>query len=220
MFGGEGDGHGARSLRRVVGGRWCALGQSRPTPRCDRNGGLRGLVVGANDDMIVEAVRQADKGRNRMPAGVAGAGRGVRCRAPARHREHPAGPAWSRLAAPPGLPPHRPGGPGGDRAACPLSVAADRIGHAAMRAAGLLARLAAEGIRSTAPAPAWSWRSTPRPRCDAGNCHTEGSRARITSPRSVSWSTACRSRPRGWTSPGTRRTADLPTTSSTLWSRR
>jgi hypothetical protein len=31
-----------------------------------------------------------------------------------------------------------------------------------MSAAGLLARLAADGHLSTAPAPAWSWRCTPR----------------------------------------------------------
>jgi len=42
----------------------------------------------------------------------------------------------------------------------PLSVAADRIGLTAMRAAGLLARLAAEGRRSTGPAEASLWRST------------------------------------------------------------
>jgi predicted nuclease with RNAse H fold len=105
---------------------------------------LRGLVVGANDDTIVESVRQADKVGIDCPLGW-----------PVPFVEFVAAHQRGTVSIPPDL-------PGRDwrrrlayrltdlavREATgqrPLSVAADRIGHTAMRAAGLLARLAAEG---------------------------------------------------------------------------
>jgi predicted nuclease with RNAse H fold len=105
---------------------------------------LRDLVVGANDDTIVEAVRQGDKVGIDCPLGW-----------PAPFVEFVAAHQAGNLSVPPDL-------PGRDwrrrlayrltdlavREATgqrPLSVAADRIGHTAMRAAGLLTRLAADG---------------------------------------------------------------------------
>lgn len=99
---------------------------------------LRGLVVGANDDTIVEAVRQADKVGIDCPLGW-----------PVPFVEFVTAHQAGNVSIPPDL-------PGRDwrrrlayrltdlavREATgqrPLSVAADRIGHTAMRAAGLLA---------------------------------------------------------------------------------
>jgi predicted nuclease with RNAse H fold len=105
---------------------------------------LRGLVIGANDQTIVEAVRQADKVGIDCPLGW-----------PVPFVEFVAAHQRGNASIPPDL-------PGRDwrrrlayrrtdlavREATeqrPLRVAADRIGHTAMRAAGLLARLAAAG---------------------------------------------------------------------------
>ena len=50
----------------------------------------------------------------------------------------------------------------------PMSVSADRIGHAAFRAAGLLALLSSDGCRCPAPGTGWSWRSIRQGPCSAG----------------------------------------------------
>jgi predicted nuclease with RNAse H fold len=105
---------------------------------------LRDLVLGAGDDQIVEAIKQADKAGIDCPLGW-----------PAPFVEFVSAHQHGNVNVPPGL-------PGRDwrrrlayrltdlaahevTGRWPLSVAADRIGRTAMRAAGLLARLAADG---------------------------------------------------------------------------
>jgi len=105
---------------------------------------LRDLVIGATDKMIVEAVGQADKAGIDCPLGwpvpfvefVTAHQNGTVSVPPDL-----AGRDWRRALAYrlTDLAVHQ---TTGQR---PLSVAADRIGHTAMRAAGLLARLATKG---------------------------------------------------------------------------
>lgn len=105
---------------------------------------VRDLVLGADDDHVIEAIMQADKAGIDCPLGwpapfveFVSAHHAGDAAAP----EDVAGRDWRRQLAfrltdlavrkETGL--------------VPLSVAADRIGHTAMRAAGLLARLARQG---------------------------------------------------------------------------
>jgi predicted nuclease with RNAse H fold len=106
--------------------------------------GLRDLVLGANDQQIVDAIKRADKAGIDCPLGWPRSF--VEFVSTHQHGNvtvpvHLAGRDWRRHLAYrlTDLAVHE------STRRWPLSVAADRIGHTAMRAAGLLARLAADG---------------------------------------------------------------------------
>jgi predicted nuclease with RNAse H fold len=105
---------------------------------------VRNLVVGADDELVIRAIREADKAGIDCPLGwpdkfvaFVGAHQAGNVVVP----EEVAGRDWRRTLAfrvTDDVVRHATG-------LVPLSVAADRIGHTAMRCAGLLARLAREG---------------------------------------------------------------------------
>jgi hypothetical protein len=99
----------------------------------------------------------------------------------------------------------------------PLSVAADRIGHTAMRAAGLLSALARAGRPVDGPAPEWSSRCIRPRRFGSGGCPATGTKERRTGPARRPRRWAWPSGPAGSTSGRTRRCAAGPTTPWTRW---
>jgi predicted nuclease with RNAse H fold len=180
---------------------------------------VRSLVVGAHDDQIVEAIRQADKAGIDCPLGwpvlfvefvTAHQHGNVRIPPDLLGRD------WRRRLAYrlTDLAVHE---TTGQR---PLSVAADRIGHTAMRAAGLLARLAADGHPVDRTGTGVVVEVYPAASLRRWGLPYRGFKGPKNFTPLGDLVDRLRRAARGWTSPRTRRTADLPITPSTPSSRR
>jgi hypothetical protein len=164
--------------------RWCG---STGSPSGAR---VRDLVVGATDELITQAVMEADKAGIDCPLGwpekfvefisVHHTGNVV---VPAEV----AGRDWRRTLA------YR----ATDKAVrdithlVPLSVAADRIAHTAMRCAGLLAQLAHKGQPVDRCGTGVVSRSTQPRRSSSGTCRIAAIREGVTPILSRKWSTHC-----------------------------